>query len=238
MKSVFGFENTNEIRNTAVIDFFLLISLLIVIVLLLGVLYNKYWKRASWQQQDLLKIKQELYKEQELNEGLQKQYALLKEELKQKDDNILALQNEIIKYKKKRQTPQEKLEALKEQRSIWKQEILECQTIYMKLQAIIDNCKTKGVSKETLTEEEWLKLLAKVDKSDVVTNLSIQYGFVEKEIYLCCLSLMDLSVINKARIMGNTRSTIYRMEQRILEKMGEDYQTCKLEKLLKSTMNT
>ena len=160
----------------------------------------------------------------------------LKEELEQKERQIAALQNEITQNftdEERKKALHKELVEMNKQRIALAQEALEHLDVYAKIRRIIDDYKTKDYSKESLSKEEWLKLIAEIDKDGIIAQLSIRYGLSENEVHLCCLSLMDLSLIDRARAMHYKRTTIYRKEKDILEKMGESYQAGKLETILK-----
>lgn len=168
--------------------------------------------------------------------ALNLQYLQLKEELKQKEKQIKNLQNEIMQNntdEERRKALHKELTEMSKQRIALAREALEHFDVYAKIQRIIDDYKIKGYSKESLSREEWLKLIAEIDKAGIITQLGIRYRLSENEVHLCCLSLMNLSLIDKARTMHYKRTTIYRKEKDILEKMRESYQAGKLEILLR-----
>ncbi|MEL5893357.1 hypothetical protein AAE250_07600 [Bacteroides sp. GD17] len=200
--------------------------LIIISILLLYILQRRYQQRIHRQNQERIQS------EKVLNQ----QYSLLKEELKQKEGQIANLQNEItqnLTNEEHRRVLHKELVEMNKQRVALAREALEHLDVYAKVQRIINDYKVKDYSKESLSKEEWLKLIAEIDKDGIITQLGIRYNLSENEVHLCCLSLMNLSLIDKARAMHYKRTTIYRKEKDILEKMGENYQAGKLEVLLK-----
>ncbi len=187
----------------------------------------------KWYQQRIQRQNQERIQSEKV---LNQQYLQLKKELEQKEIQIADLQNEIAQNntdEKRKKALYKELAEMNKQRMALARETLEHLDVYAKIQRIIDDYKMKGYSKESLSKEEWLKLIAEIDKGGIINQISIQYRLSENEVHLCCLSLMDLSLIDKARAMHYKRTTIYRKEKDILEKMGESYQAGKLEILLK-----
>ena len=191
-----------------------------------------YFLRKQYRQSIHRQNQERIQSEKVLNQ----QYLQLKEELEQKERQIADLQNEITQNftdEKRRKTLHKELAEMNKQRIALAKEALEHLDVYAKIRRIIDDYKAKDYSKESLSKEEWLKLIAEIDKDGVIAHLSIQYGLSENEVHLCCLSLMDLPLIDRARAMHYKRTTIYRKEKDILKKMGESYQAGKLEILLK-----
>lgn len=203
-----------------------IITLTIISISFIYTLRKRYQKKIHRQDQERIQS------EKILNQ----QYLQLKEELKQKEKQIADLQKEIAQNntdEERRKALYKELAEMNRQRMALARETLEHLDVYAKIQRIIDDYKMKGYSKESLNKEEWLKLIAEIDKGGIINQISIRYKLSENEIHLCCLSLMDLSLTDKARAMHYKRTTIYRKEKDILEKMGESYQAGKLEILLK-----
>lgn len=191
-----------------------------------------YFLRKQYRQ----KIHQQSQERIQSEKNLNQQYLQLKEDIKQKERQIADLQNEITQNftdEERRKALHKELVKMNKQRIALAQEALEHLDVYAKIRRIIDDYKTKDYSKESLSKEEWLKLTAEIDKDGVIAQLSIRYRLSENEVHLCCLSLMNLPLIDKARAMHYKRTTIYRKEKDILEKMGESYQAGKLETILK-----
>lgn len=203
-----------------------IIVLIVSSISFIYILRKQYQKKIHHQNQERIQSEN----------ALNLQYLQLKEELKQKEKQIENLQNEITQNntdEQRRKALHKELTEMNKQRIALAREALEHLDVYAKIQRIIDDYKMKGYSKESLSKEEWLKLIAEIDKEGIITQLSIRYKLSENEVHLCCLSLMDLSLIDKARTMHYKRTTIYRKEKDILEKMGESYQAGKLEILLR-----
>lgn len=191
-----------------------------------------YFSRKQYQRRIHRQNQERIQSEKVLNQ----QYLQLEEEVEQKEKQIEDLQNEIMQNntdEERRKALHKELTEMNKQRIALAREALEHLDVYAKIQRIIDDYKIKGYSKESLSKEEWLKLIAEIDKKGIITQLSIRYKLSENEVHLCCLSLMDLPLIDKARTMHYKRTTIYRKEKDILEKMGESYQAGKLEIILK-----
>lgn len=104
--------------------------------------------------------------------------------------------------------------------------------LHTKMQRIIADSKNNGFSREELDDEEWQALLAEADREGFIRQIAARYRFSNKEIRLCCLTLLGFSATDKARIMHYKRPTIYRTEQDILKKMGVEYQSGKLQEIL------
>lgn len=108
---------------------------------------------------------------------------------------------------------------------------------YAKMHAILDDCKTNGFSKDDLNDAEWLDLQQNVDEEGFLTIMELEYGLMVKEKRLCILMLIDFSSVDRANLLKVRRQTIYRMENEILKKMGENYEAGKLKKLLNERVN-
>ena len=94
----------------------------------------------------------------------------------------------------------------------------------------------KEESDHKLTEDDWQELQSGVDAcyNKVLARLTEQYQLDERELCICCLSLLDVPVVHIAHLIGYTRPVIYKAEQKILQKMGRPYEKGLLRKLLKT----
>lgn len=199
-------------------------------VILIGILLF-FILRKRYQQ----RIRQQIKERIEAEKALNLQHAQLKQELKQKEEQILSLQNKISQdstNKERKKSLQKELAKMEGQRIALVQKTLEHLDVYAKIQRIISDRKKKGSLKESLTEDEWLKLMVETDKDGVISRLNAQYNLEKDEVYLCCLSLIGLSPTDKSIVMHCTRPTIYRKEKKLFYKMGKEYEPDKLNILL------
>ena len=88
-----------------------------------------------------------------------------------------------------------------------------------------------------MDEDDWVRLLAEVDKKGTVNRISEMFGLSEMECHLCCLLLLDYSVTDMGRIIQRDRVSVYRIERSILKKMGKEYQAGALQNLLRGMLN-
>ena len=147
----------------------------------------------------------------------QKKHADLQNLAKQKEDSI-----------------GQQIQILQEERRVMGQRAARNTDAYAKIERILNDYKTKGFSKELLNEEEWLVLQTELDKNNIIEQLRLQYKLSSNEVHLCILYLFDFSITDVARIYGQTRQTIYRIEKNVLIKIGEEYKAGKLMKLLRN----
>lgn len=205
-------------------------ALLVVSIISLYVIRQSYLKKLHNHKRDLLKKEDEHHV----------QYELFNKELKQKDEQIRVLQKEISQHsfdEEQKYVLQEEYEILKRQRMELAKKSLEHSGVYAKIERILLDYKNNDCSKESLNEMDWLKLASEIDKNGILSCLSSRYSFTEKETHLCYLLLLDLSLVDRARLMKVSRRTPYRREEEILKKMGEIYVPGKLQEVLKKSIN-
>lgn len=167
---------------------------------------------------------------------LRKEYVLLKEEKKKKEEQITTLQQEIAKHQitvTQKKRIQKELEELNNQYTELLKQSLKYSDVYTKIQHILLDCKKHGHSKDTLSDDEWNRLIVEIDRSNIFHHFAIKHKFNKREIQYCCLLLADFSLNERMQILQITHATPYRIEQRIFDKIGLPYQAKSLQKLLK-----
>lgn len=209
--------------------YYIIITLLIS-ALLFYILHKYYLKNLHKQK----------YKQLQIENRLRQEYVQQQELLTQKEKEITILQNKINHQdinRKQQQVLQAELNKLNNQRNNLIKEILEYSEVNTKINHILSDYKVKGHSKEFLDKNDWARLMAEVDKNGIIQHISNKYSLSEEETHLCCLLLLDYSVVDRGRLMRCERLTVYRKERKILEKMGMNYQVGELQKLIKSMIN-
>ena len=194
-------------------------------------LRKRYLKKFHQQRQKAL------LKEKELRS----QYLSVKEETKQKKEQIAALQQKIIqKYidEVQKEQMQKELEKLNKQHIVLLKKVLEYSDVYNKMKQIISDCKEHGISKVTLTDDEWIRFMAEIEKTGTLSKLAVEYKFSKNETHYCYLLFTDFSIKERMQILKIAHATLYRTEQRICRKMNVPYQANELQKLLKSITNS
>ena len=194
-------------------------------------LRKRYLKKFHQQRQKAL------LKEKELRS----QYLSVKEETKQKEEQIAALQQKIIqKYidEVQKEQMQKELEKLNKQHIVLLKKVLEYSDVYNKMKQIISDCKEHGISKVTLTDDEWIRFMAEIEKTGTLSKLAVEYKFSKNETHYCYLLFTDFSITERMQILKIAHATLYRTEQRICRKMNVPYQANELQKLLKSITNS
>lgn len=194
-------------------------------------LRKRYLKKFHQQRQKAL------LKEKELRS----QYLSVKEETKQKEEQIAALQQKIIqKYidEVQKEQMQKELEKLNKQHIVLLKKVLEYSDVYNKMKQIISDCKEHGISKVTLTDDEWIRFMAEIEKTGTLSKLAVEYKFSKNETHYCYLLFTDFSIKERMQILKIAHATLYRTEQRICRKMNVPYQANELQKLLKSITNS
>lgn len=194
-------------------------------------LRKRYLKKFHQQRQKAL------LKEKELRS----QYLFVKEETKQKEEQIAALQQKIIqKYidEVQKEQMQKELEKLNKQHIVLLKKVLEYSDVYNKMKQIISDCKEHGISKVTLTDDEWIRFMAEIEKTGTLSKLAVEYKFSKNETHYCYLLFTDFSIKERMQILKIAHATLYRTEQRICRKMNVPYQANELQKLLKSITNS
>ena len=194
-------------------------------------LRKRYLKKFHQQRQKAL------LKEKELRS----QYLSVKEETKQKEEQIAALQQKTIqKYidEVQKEQMQKELEKLNKQHIVLLKKVLEYSDVYNKMKQIISDCKEHGISKVTLTDDEWIRFMAEIEKTGTLSKLAVEYKFSKNETHYCYLLFTDFSIKERMQILKIAHATLYRTEQRICRKMNVPYQANELQKLLKSITNS
>ena len=194
-------------------------------------LRKRYLKKFHQQRQKAL------LKEKELR----RQYLSVKEETKQKEEQIAALQQKIIQQyidEVQKEQMQKELEKLNKQHIVLLKKVLEYSDVYNKMKKIISDCKEHGISKVTLTDDEWIRFMAEIEKTGILSKLAVEYKFSKNETRYCYLLFTDFSIKERMQILKIAHATLYRTEQRICKKMNVPYQANELQKLLKSMINS
>ena len=176
---------------------------------------------------------------QEQQKKSQLLHTLLQEGLKKKEEEIISLKGELERQTKEgtvQKNLTEKLTAANENRAILALEAMKQSPAYNKVQLIMADYRWKEESDHKLTEDDWQELQSGVDAcyNKVLARLTEQYQLDERELCICCLSLLDVPVVHIAHLIGYTRPVIYKTEQKILQKMGRPYEKGLLRKLLKT----
>ena len=198
--------------------------------ILLGLLLQGYHRRRYRKQSERL---------QEQQKKSQLLHTLLQEGLKKKEEEIISLKGELERQTKEgtvQKNLTEKLTAANENRAILALEAMKQSPAYNKVQLIMADYRWKEESDHKLTEDDWQELQSGVDAcyNKVLARLTEQYQLDERELCICCLSLLDVPVVHIAHLIGYTRPVIYKAEQKILQKMGRSYEKGLLRKLLKT----
>lgn len=198
--------------------------------ILLGLLLQGYHRRRYRKQSERL---------QEQQKKSQLLHTLLQEGLKKKEEEIISLKGELERQTKEgtvQKNLTEKLTAANENRAILALEAMKQSPAYNKVQLIMADYRWKEESDHKLTEDDWQELQSGVDAcyNKVLARLTEQYQLDERELCICCLSLLDVPVVHIAHLIGYTRPVIYKTEQKILQKMGRSYEKGLLRKLLKT----
>ena len=166
-------------------------------------------------------------------------HAALQEGLKKQEEEVARLQEELNQQKADadaRVSLEEKLAVANESRDTLALEAMKQSLAYHKVQLIMADFRWKEESDHKLTEDDWQELQSGVDAcyNKVLARLTEQYQLDERELCICCLSLLDVPVVHIAHLIGYTRPVIYKAEQKILQKMGRPYEKGLLRKLLKT----
>ena len=212
------------LRNKYVLAGVVLIGVLIV-MLLHG--YHRHRYRIQSE-----RLNQQLHKSRLL-------HTFLQEGLKEREAEILRLQEELNRHCLDESTKRdltEELNVANENRHILAMEAMKQSPAYSKIQLIMNDFRWKEESDYRLDEKDWLELMNSVDAcyNKVLARLSGQYRLDERELHICCLSLVDVPVVHIAHLIGYTRPVVYKAEQKILQKMGYSYEKGYLRKLLKA----
>ena len=206
-------------------------QLLSLIVIVLGILticlLQSYYKKV---------LKKEKILQQQEEEKLQMMHLQLQEEMEQKDKEIKALQEQIAqqRYNDRQQSQIAELHKLQKQRLALMEEIISLTDVNLKINQILSDHKEKGHSTECLSEHEWARLAAEIDKDGIIQRIRYKYQFTDEEYYLCCLQLTNYSVTEMGHLLRCKRITVYRKEQKILKEMGLSYKAGELKKIMNS----
>jgi hypothetical protein len=176
---------------------------------------------------------------QEQQKKSQLLHALLQEGLKKKEEEIARLQEELERQTKEGNIQKDLAEELtlaNENRDVLAQEAMKQSPAYNKVQLIMADYRWKEETDHRMTEADWQELFDGMDAcyGKVLSRLTATYQLDEREQRICCLLLMDVPVVHIAHLIGYTRPVIYKTEQKILQKMGHEYEKGRLRKLLKT----
>lgn len=220
-------EQQRSHQSTLSVYRYYLFGILLISLLLAAGLWRHH-KTQLWRQRHT-------YQEEE--KGLLQQCMQQKQQIDAKEEQIGRLQEEIDRQKmteQEKQCLEREVATLHRERAALVQKALEQSDVYAKIKRILDDCKEKDHSKESLCEADWLSLSARLDKAEVIARLGIQYGLTDKDVHYCYLLLLNLTAVERSFLMQVSRRTSYRFEKEILEKMGEMYVAGKLQQLLKN----
>ena len=170
---------------------------------------------------------------------MQQKYIQLKNELTQKEAEIVSQQKDINQHhinEEKKKELQQELDTLARKRSALAKETLEHSEVYSKIERIINSYKKYDKSEEQLNDNDWQRFIVETDIrwDKAITRLRIQCELEKEEVHLCCLLLTDFPVAHLEYIIKQTRNTIYRKEKEILKKAGCPSGTNKLKEFLKN----
>lgn len=174
--------------------------------------------------------------QQKIEEELRIKDICQQDLLRQKDNEIKALQQQITQqmYDNKQQSRIAELHKLQKQRIGLIKEIISLTDINSKINQILSDYKEKGRSKECLSKNEWARLMAEIDKDGIIQRIRYKYQFTDEEYYLCCLQLTNYSVTEMGHLLRCERTTVYRKEQKIVKTMGISYKAGELKKIINS----
>lgn len=155
-------------------------------------LRKRYLKKLYLQKQKAL------LKEKELR----RQYFFVKEETKQKEEQIAALQQKITQQyidEAQKEQMQEELDKLNKQHIMLLRKVLDYSDVYNKMKQIIADCKEHGISKVTLTDDEWIRFMAETEKTGTLSKLAAEHKFSKNETHYCYLLFTDFSIKEKCK---------------------------------------
>lgn len=207
----------------------LLIGITAAAVLLICLLHLYHQKKYRSQSERL----------QSQQKKLQLLHGILQENLQKKEKEITHLQQELAQRQAdeaEQQALTEQLSVANENRNILAKETLEHSPAYNKVQLIMTDYRWKEESDHRLTDADWQELTdcANACYNNLLVRLNTQYALTDRELSICCLSLLDIPVVHIAHLIGYTRPTVYKAERSILEKMGHSYEKGRLRKILKT----
>lgn len=208
--------------------------ILVLVLISIGSVYllRKRYLKKLYQQKQKAFLKEE---------RLRRQYLSMKEETKQKEEQMAILQQKMAQQymdEVQKQQMQKELEKLNERYIMLLKKTLEYSDVYNKMKRIISDCKERGISKESLADDEWSRFMAETEKSGTLSKLASEHEFSKKETRYCYLLLANFSIEGRMQILQISRATLYRTEQKICKKMKVPYQANELQKILRSITNS
>ena len=213
----------------------ILIIVSVLLICIIGIIYAVL--RRSQQKAHHIEQEQSLLEKEK--QDLQQKYIQLKNELTQKEAEIVSQQKDINQHhinEEKKKELQQELDTLTRKRSALAKETLEHSEVYSKIERIINSYKKYDKSEEQLNDDDWQRFIVETDIrwDKAITRLRIQCELEKEEVHLCCLLLTDFPISNLEYIIKQTRNTIYRKEKEILKKAGCPSGTNKLKEFLKN----
>jgi hypothetical protein len=213
----------------------ILIIVSALLICIIGIIYAVL--RRSQQKAHHIEQEQSLLEKEK--QDLQQKYIQLKNELTQKEAEIVSQQKDINQHhinEEKKKELQQELDTLARKRSALAKETLEHSEVYSKIERIINSYKKYDKSEEQLNDNDWQRFIVETDIrwDKAITRLRIQCELEKEEVHLCCLLLTDFPVAHLEYIIKQTRNTIYRKEKEILKKAGCPSGTNKLKGFLKN----
>ena len=213
----------------------ILIIVSVLLICIIGIIYAVL--RRSQQKAHHIEQEQSLLEKEK--QDLQQKYIQLKNELTQKEAEIVSQQKDINQHhinEEKKKELQQELDTLTRKRSALAKETLEHSEVYSKIERIINSYKKYDKSEEQLNDDDWQRFMVETDIrwDKAITRLRIQCELEKEEVHLCCLLLTDFPISNLEYIIKQTRNTIYRKEKEILKKAGCPSGTNKLKEFLKN----
>ena len=95
---------------------------------------------------------------------------------------------------------------------------------YKKIRRILYDYKQYRETHQRMSEEDWLSLIKhfNLTQTDKLERLTRQYELDEKEVKLCCLSLLGISKNQWHLLLGCSRRTVYRYCEMLCDKLKMD----------------
>lgn len=213
----------------------ILIIVSVLLICIIGIIYAVL--RRSQQKAHHIEQEQSLLEKEK--QDLQQKYIQLKNELTQKEAEIVSQQKDINQHhinEEKKKKLQQELDTLARKRSALAKETLEHSEVYSKIERIINSYKKYDKSEEQLNDNDWQRFIVETDIrwDKAITRLRIQCELEKEEVHLCCLLLTDFPIAHLEYIIKQTRNTIYRKEKEILKKAGCPSGTNKLKEFIKN----
>lgn len=181
-------------------------------------------------------LKKQRKNQQRIEEELHMKQVHQQKQLEEKNKEIKVLQQQITQQhcNDKQEAQIAELHYLRKQRIALIKEMVNIIDVNTKVNQILSDYKEKGYSKIILSENEWARLMAEIDKNEIIHRICNDYQLTDEEYYICCLQSLDYTVTDMGHLLRCERLTVYRKEKKILEKMGLGYEAGKLKRIINS----